>query len=158
MHELERRWHAFVEPFRAGDDAGSLLALQQWIEEWDRCFWAADFSAFPAIYDPEFRTVSRARLPVGFDSATQVRGPAGFEALRADAIDAASRFWFDIQEFVRGSPDRFAGLGRFRARGRYTGLVLAIPFAVVWTLRGDKIVLAEAFMSHRHATASVLNG
>ena len=148
MHELERRWHSFLEPFRAGDDAGALHALQRWIEEWDRCFWAADFTAFPAIYDPDFRSVNRARVPLPFE----VHGPAGFEALRADAALAASRFWFDIQEFRRGSPDRFAGAGRFRARGRYTGMVLQTPFAVIWTLRGDRIVRAEAFLSHREAT------
>ena len=149
MHELERRWHAFLERFRAGDDARSLPALQQWIEEWDRCFWAADFGAFDAIYAPDFRAVNHMRFPTLDD----VRGPQGFQRLREEVAEAASHFRFDIREIQRGCGGRFAGLGRFRARGRYTGLVLQAPFAVVWTLRGDRIVLADAFMSHRDARA-----
>lgn len=150
MHQLEARWRAFLEAFRGGDAESCLPALQRWIEEWDRCFWAADFTAFAAIYDPEFRSLNRARLPIGFD----VQGPAGFQRLRSEAADVASRFWFDVQACHRWSDDHFAGLGRFRARGRYTRLLLQAPLAVVWTLRGDRILQAEAYMSHREALRS----
>lgn len=149
--ELLSRWRSFLTALRTGDDEIALAGLQAWITEWDRCFWDADFSAFGEIYAQGFRGHNRSLMP----GLVEIEGPEGFLAVRREAADAASRFWFDIQEFARGDEGAFAGLGRMRARGRYTGLVLQAPWAVVWRLEGDRLVEATTFSSHRKARAAL---
>jgi len=143
---LAQAWSDFVAAWDAGDDAACLTCVQRWIERWDEAFWANDFSAFPAIYHEDVEAVNRSIFPMQNDFT----GIEGFQRMRDEIIDAASNFRFEIQEFRRAG-DRFAGLGQFRARGRYTRLVLRAPLAVVWTMRDGKITRVEAYLSHGRA-------
>lgn len=151
LNELVRRWEEAAEALENGSDEACLRSVRRWIEEWDRRFWESDFSGFDQIYARDF--VGRSR--VGMIGTADVRGPKGFERLRTDIAEAASRFWFDIRDVRRGSDGRFAGLGRLRARGRYSGLLLQSPWSVVWRMRDRKLVEATAYLGHRRALSDL---
>jgi ketosteroid isomerase-like protein len=59
---------------------------------------------------------------------------------------------------MRRSGNRFVGLGRMRARGRYTGIVFRFPTAVLWTYREGRIVRVEPYLSQRRALAALSSG
>jgi hypothetical protein len=53
---------------------------------------------------------------------------------------------------VRLGPEgSFAGTGRLKARGRYSGLVLQSPWAVLWRARNGMLVEATAYLNPRRA-------
>jgi hypothetical protein len=147
VNELVRRWRVVAATLVEGSDAEATSAVRNWIEEWDRRFWASDFSGFEEIYATDFR--GRSRVPMVGNPG--VDGPEGFPALREELSDVASRFWFDIAEVRRGGDGYFGGLGRMRARGRYSGLLMQAPWGVVWRARDSMLVEATAYMGHRHA-------
>jgi hypothetical protein len=150
--EFVHAWDEFADAFERRDHPAGLAALQRWIVAWDRCFWANEIDVFSHVYVPDVVVVSHLPFP-GFSG---FRGIEGFARGRAEVADVASNFRFDVTELVwRGT--RFAGLGRMRARGRYTGLVLRFPNAVVWTYAARKINRIEIFASHRRARRLVHN-
>ena len=145
-------WDRFADAFERQDHRAGLVALQDWIHAWDECFWARRLEVFAHVYVPEVVVVSHLPFP-GFSG---FEGIEGFARGRDEIADVASNFRFDVTELVwRGT--RFAGLGRMRARGRYTGLVLRFPNAVVWTYDDRKITRIEIFASHRRARRLVHN-
>jgi hypothetical protein len=147
LNELVRRWEAVAAALQRGDEDACLPAVQSWIEEWDRRFWSSDFSGFERIYAPDFVGHTRIAL-IGTSS---IHGPQGFVKLREEVSEAASRFWFDVREVRLGLEGAFAGIGRLKARGRYSGLVLQAPLAVVWRARDGMLVEATAYLNPRRA-------
>jgi hypothetical protein len=71
--------------------------------------------------------------------------------MREEVSEAASRFWFEVREVRLGPEGGFAGIGRLKARGRYSGLVLQAPLAVVWRVRDGMLVEAAAYLNPRRA-------
>ena len=147
MNELVRRWEAVAAALESGDADACLQAVHNWIEEWDRRFWSSDFSGFERIYAPDF--VGHTRIAIIGTSA--IHGPQGFMKLREEVSEAASRFWFEVREVRLGPEGTFAGVGRLKARGRYSGLVLKAPLAVVWRVRDGWLVEAAAYLNPRRA-------
>jgi len=147
LNELVRRWEAVAAALERGAEDACSAAVRSWIEEWDRRFWDSDFSGFERIYSADF--VGRNRI--GLIGPPAVHGPQGFAKLREDMSEAASRFWFDVREVRLGGGEAFAGIGRFKARGRYTGLVLQAPMAVLWRVRDGMLVEATAYLNPRRA-------
>ncbi len=145
LNELVRRWEAVSAALERGDEDACLGAVRDWIEEWDRRFWDEDFSGFDRIYAPDF--VGRSRVPI--ISTADLEGPQGFVKVREEMAEATSRFWFDVHEVRIGPDGTFAGIGRFRARGRYSGMVLQAPFGVVWRARDGMLIEATAFLGTR---------
>jgi hypothetical protein len=145
LNELVRRWEAVSAALERRDEDACLDAVRAWIEEWDRRFWAGDFSGFDRIYAPDF--VGRSRVPI--ISSSDIEGPQGFMKVREEMAEATSRFWFDVREVRLGPDGTFAGIGRFRARGRYSGMVLQAPFGVVWRARDGMLVEATAYLGNR---------
>jgi ketosteroid isomerase-like protein len=149
--EFERAWGRFCAAFEAGDDEDSLGALQAWIIAWDECVQAGETGAFEVAYHEDVEAVAHLRLP-------GMRDTPNLESLRRelhDLPDIASRFRFDVVEFERHG-DLFMGSGRFRARGRYSGLVMRFPLAVVWTYRDGRISRVEAYGTRRRARSELL--
>jgi ketosteroid isomerase-like protein len=142
-------WIEFVRAHQAGDDAAALPALASWIEAWDECFWKRDFSAFEVAYWPDVEIVNRTRL----FGVRERNGIEGLRALRDDVPDVVSNFRFEITG-MRRAGDRVIGLGRFRARARYTGILIRLPLAVAWTIRDGRISRIEPFTSRRRALAA----
>jgi ketosteroid isomerase-like protein len=147
---FRRSWEAFTRAYEKGDDERALSALQAWISAWDECFWAADFSAFDAAYEPEVEIHNSTRV----FGLRNYHGIEGFRRLREDAADVFSNFRFEVTG-MRRAGNRVVGLGRFRARGRYTGLVMRVPVAVVWTLDAGRISRVEPYTSRRGALRAV---
>ena len=145
LNDLVRRWEAVATALDRGDEDALLGAVRDWIEEWDRRFWATDFSGFERIYAPDF--VGRSRVPL--INTSGIEGPQGFAKIREEMAEATSRFWFDVHEVRLGPDGRFAGVGRLRARGRYSGMVLQTPFGVVWRARDGMLVEATAYLGTR---------
>jgi ketosteroid isomerase-like protein len=71
----------------------------------------------------------------------------GHEGLRrfvAEIAEEWSDVRFEIHE-LRGTGERVIALGRFRARGRTSGLDLNVPLGAIGTVRNDRIVYARMF-------------
>lgn len=148
--EFEQTWGRFCVAFESGDDREALTALQAWIVAWDECVQARETAIFDVAYHHD--VVASANIPF-----PGLRDRHGLEELRReleDLPDVASRFRFEVVEFKR-SGDRFMGSGRFRARGRYSGLVMRIPLTVVWTYRDGRISRVEAYGTRRRAQAEL---
>ena len=147
---FERDWRSFAQAFEAEDNEGALEALRRWIDSWDRCFWASDFTAFPIAYWPDVEIINRTRIP----GVPKLKGIDGFRQLRGDAADVMSNFRFEVTRFHRAG-ERFVGVGRIQARGRYSGLLIRLPLAVMWTYRDGRIAQVEAYTSRRKALAAL---
>ena len=129
---------------------GDTPEMPQLAEEFERA-WGRFCVAFEVAYHEDVKAIAHLRLP-------GMRDTPNLEALRRelhDLPDIASRFRFEVLEFERHG-DRFMGSGRFRARGRYSGLVMRFPLAVVWTYRDGRISGVEAYGTRRRARAELL--
>ena len=129
-----------------GRSSGSAV----YIRVWDEAFWANEFESFGA-------RLHRGRRDLEPDPGAELHrrqlaaGVEGFEQLREDMVEVARFFRFDIEEVRRASGDRVVAIGKSRIRSRYAGLVIRTSFAVIWTLRGDKICSAVGYTSPRRA-------
>ena len=121
---FEDAWGRFCAAFESGDDEASLSALQEWIIAWDDCVQAEETEAFAVAYHEDVVALNHVPLP----GARNTHGLEAFRAQLHEVPDIANHFRFEINEFER-SGDRFMGAGRFRARGRYSGLVMRFPLA-----------------------------
>jgi ketosteroid isomerase-like protein len=78
------------------------------------------------------------------------RGHAGFRAWFAETQAAFESLSTDLIEF-RDLGDRVLGFGRVHARGRGSGVELDSATGWVFTLRDDRIVRAEGYLSRGEA-------
>jgi hypothetical protein len=148
--DFVRAWDAFREAFERRDRHAALRSLQSWIGAWDECFWRSELEVFAHAYSPDVVVV--AHLP--FPGMRDYRGLDGFRKIREDVSDTVSNFRFEVTA-LEWSDRRFLGLGRIRARGRLSGLLLRLPLAVLWSYEGGKISRIEAFVSHRRGRAAL---
>ncbi len=144
-------WGRFCTAFESGDDEASLSALQEWIISWDDCVQVEETENFGVAYHDDVVALNRLPLP----GARDTRGLEEYRTQLQEVPDVANRFRFEIAEFER-SEDRFMGSGRFRARGRYSGLVMRFPLAVVWDYDDGRIRRVQAFGTRRRARAELL--
>ncbi len=142
-------WDEVVDAWKHHDDTATLLALQNWIEIWDVCFWQGDFSTFPTAYHSNVLIDNHTRLQ-GLSLFRGGEGIDAFRRLREESSDVLSWFRFQIESIER-SGDRVAALGTMRTRGRLSGLGIGVPFATIWTIMDGKIAQAEGFTSRRLA-------
>jgi ketosteroid isomerase-like protein len=149
-------WDEVVDAWERHDDAATLLALQNWIEIWDVCFWQGDLSTFPRAYHPNVVVENHTRLR-GLSLFQGGEGIDAFRRLREESLDVLSWFRFQIASIER-SGDRVAALGTMRTHGRLSGLGIGVPFATIWTIIDGKIAHAEGFTSRRLALRSLRAG
>ena len=142
-------WDQVVDAWDRHDDAATLLALQNWIEIWDVCFWRSDFSAFHNAYHDDVVVENHTRLR-GLDVFRGGQGIEAFRHLREQSADVLKWFRFRIESIER-SGDRVAALGTIRTRGRLSGIGFRVPFATIWTIHNGRISRAEGFTSKRRA-------
>jgi ketosteroid isomerase-like protein len=147
---FEQAWVRFQSAFESGDEQRGLGALRDWISAWDRCVEARETEAFSVAYHDDLEVDHRLPLP-------GLPVPHGLEQFRRvldELPDVASRFVFEVRHYERRD-DRFLGSGVVRARGRYSGALIRLPVAVVWTYRNGKISRLRAFASRRRATVDL---
>ena len=105
-------------------------------EAWNR----GDFDALLSLWSEEAEFYPlRAQL--------EGRPYNGHEGLRRFVAEIAEE-WRDVRFEIaelRDAGEHVIGSGRFRARGRTSGLDLNVPLGVVGTVRNERIVYARMF-------------
>ncbi len=147
---FEAHWRALLGALDREDDAAALRALQGWIEAWDECFWGNQLDVFAVAYAPDVEILNRTR----FAMLPDFEGLDAFRRFRFEAADVLSNFRFEVTS-MRRRGSLLLGLGRFRTRGRYTGIVFRFPVAVLWTIEGGLITRIETYSSQRKALAAI---
>ena len=71
-------------------------------------------------------------------------GHEGLERFLAEMTEDFEEVRFEIEE-VRDAGEQMVGIGRFRARGRASGVDLNVPLGVFQRMRRDKIVYVRFF-------------
>jgi ketosteroid isomerase-like protein len=87
---------------------------------------------------------------------TVYRGHDGLRQWLSDLDEDWEWVRMDADEF-REVDDAVVALGRLRSRGRASGVDLDLPLAVVWKLRGGKVVYSKAY-SERHDAVTSAGG
>src|SRR4051794_35404488 len=100
------------------------------LEAWNR----GDREAFMALWDEkaEFHPL-RAQL-----EGESYRGRSGLERFLTELTEDFEEVRFEIEE-TRDAGDQVVGMGRFRARGRASGVDLDVPLGVLMRVRRRKI-------------------
>jgi ketosteroid isomerase-like protein len=106
------------------------------IDAWNR----GDREAFLALWDEEGEFYPlRAQL-----EGESYSGHEGMTRFLAEMTQDFEEVRFEIEE-TRDTGEQVVGVGRFRARGRASGLDLNVPLGVLTRMRRGKIVYARFF-------------
>ena len=106
------------------------------VEAWNR----GDHEAWLALWDEEAEFYPlRAQL-----ESESYSGHEGLERFLADMTEDFEEVRFEIEE-TRDAGEQVVGVGRFRARGRASGVDLNVPLGVFTRVRRGKIVYTRLF-------------
>jgi ketosteroid isomerase-like protein len=115
------------------EDAEIALAA---VDAWNR----GDHEAWLALWDEEAEFYPlRAQL-----ERESYSGHEGLERFLAEMTEDFEEVRFEIEE-VRDAGEQMVGVGRFRARGRASGVDLNVPLGVFTRVRRGKIVYMRFF-------------
>ena len=106
------------------------------VEAWNR----GDRAAWMALWDEkaEFYPL-RAQL-----EGKSYRGHDGLELFIAEVAEDWEEVRFEIDE-TRDAGEQVVGIGRFRARGRASGVEINVPLGIVTRVRRGKIAYTRLF-------------
>ena len=108
-----------------------------------------DSAAVLELYDPEVELDARALGLVG--SANDLyRGHQGLRALFAEWHDAWGKVEYSYEELIDAG-DQVVSVVTRHARGRTSGIEVERPFALLWTVRGGKVVRVVWFLDRDQA-------
>ena len=106
------------------------------LDAWNR----GDHKAWLALWDEEAEFYPlRAQL-----DGQSVWGHEGLERFVAELTEDFEEVRFEIEE-TRDAGEQVVGIGRFRARGRASGVNLNVPLGVFTRVRRGKIVYTRFF-------------
>ena len=106
------------------------------VDAWNR----GDRKAWMALWDEEAEFYPlRAQL-----EGESYRGHDGLERFLDEMAEDFEDVRFEIDE-ARDAGEQVVGIGRFRARGRASGVDLNVPLGVVQRVQGGKIVYIPFF-------------
>jgi ketosteroid isomerase-like protein len=106
------------------------------VDAWNR----GDHEAWLALWDEEAEFYPlRAQL-----EGESYSGHGGLERFRAEMTADFEEVRFEIEE-TRDAGEQVVGTGRFRARGRASGVDLNVPLGVFTRVRRGKIVYTRLF-------------
>jgi ketosteroid isomerase-like protein len=117
----------------------NVFAVRRALEAFPR----GDVEEMLSYIDPEIEMHSAI---VGGAEGNVYRGHEGFRRWYADSFESFEQLTNEWREF-RDLGDRVLAIGRVRARGRESGVELDSPIAFLFTLRREKLVKAEGFLS-----------
>ena len=111
-----------------------------------------DIETVLALYDPEVALdVSRLRVSGGSGSTEGVyHGHDGLRSLFSDWYEAYETIDYDYEDLVDAGENVVAVVNR-RVRGRSSGAEVEQRFALVWTIREDKVIGVVWFLTQREA-------
>jgi uncharacterized protein len=106
------------------------------VDAWNR----GDREAWMALWDEEAEFYPlRAQL-----EGKSYRGHDGLERFLAEVAEDWDEVRFEIDE-TRDAGEQVVGIGRFRARGRASGVDINVPLGVFTRMRRGKIVYTRLF-------------
>ena len=106
------------------------------VDAWNR----GDREAWMAVWDEEAEFYPlRAQL-----EGKSYRGHDGLERFLAELAEDWEEVRFEIEE-TRDAGEQVVGIGRFRARGRASGVDINVPLGVFTRMRRGKIVYTRLF-------------
>src|SRR5215208_3086176 len=106
------------------------------VDAWNR----GDREAWMALWDEEAEFYPlRAQL-----EGESYRGHDGMERFLGEMAEDWEEVRFEIDE-ARDAGEQVVGIGRFRARGRASGVDLTVPLGVLTRVRRGKIVYTRFF-------------
>jgi ketosteroid isomerase-like protein len=106
------------------------------VDAWNR----GDREAWMAVWDEEAEFYPlRAQL-----EGKSYRGHDGLERFLAELAEDWEEVRFEIEE-TRDAGEQVVGIGRFRARGRASGVDIDVPLGIFTTMRRGKIVYTRLF-------------
>ncbi|HEX2435164.1 MAG TPA: nuclear transport factor 2 family protein [Solirubrobacterales bacterium] len=105
---------------------------------------AAEFNAF---FDRDVEWVPRL---VGFGERA-FRGKEGFQQYIAEVTETVGELSFSGSEVRAVGDDRVLALGRVHVVGRKSGLPFEDEYAFLYRVEADRVVSAQAFLSHAQA-------
>jgi ketosteroid isomerase-like protein len=106
------------------------------IDAWNR----GDHEAWLALWDEEAEFYPlRAQL-----EGRSYRGHDGLERFLAEVTEEWDEARFEIEE-TRDAREQVVGIGRFRARGRASGVDIDVPLGIFTRVRRGKIVFTRFF-------------
>ena len=110
-----------------------------------------DFDSWLATIDPsiEWQAVAIDRVAEGAEGV--YRGHEGMRRLWHFLRVEFDVTWVETQELRDVGDDRVVLLGRFRIRGRSSGIVFESPVGYIWTVHDGKVVRAIDYLSHEDA-------
>ena len=110
--------------------------MRSLVDAWNR----GDHAAFMALWDEEGEFYPlRAQL-----EGESYRGHDGLERFLGEMAEDWDDVRFEIDE-AREAGEQVVGIGRFRARGRASGVDINVPLGVFTRMREGKIVYTRFF-------------
>lgn len=110
-----------------------------------------DAAAILRLYDPEVE-LDGSRLPLGQLIGESVRrGHEGLRAFFREVHEAWENLDYEVAEILDADDDRVVSVVTRRGRGRTSGAEAAMTVALVWTLRGGKVVRVAWFPTREDA-------
>jgi ketosteroid isomerase-like protein len=92
-----------------------------------------------------------------FESLTlqTYKGKAGLLEYRRNLDEAWSEWRLEADRFLPAGPERVVHLHRVVGRGRGSDLAVSEDIAIIWTLRGGRVVRGKAFRDQEDALKAV---
>jgi ketosteroid isomerase-like protein len=116
-----------------------------------------DAATVLALYDPDIE-LDASQLGVagiaGGDE-TVYRGHDGLRRFFRGWHEAWTNIEYDFEELIDAGDEHVIAVVTRHARGRASGVEVERPFALVWTLRGDKVARVVWFLSRAEALEAV---
>jgi ketosteroid isomerase-like protein len=113
-----------------------------------------DTAAVLALYDPDVELDNTPLGVVGWGSGVH-RGHDGLRSFFRDWHEAWEIIEYDYDELIDVSDDEVISLVTRQGRGRASGADVELPLALVWTVRGDKVVRVVWYPSREDAMAAL---
>jgi ketosteroid isomerase-like protein len=83
--------------------------------------------------------------------AANLQGKAGLLEYRRNLDEAWSEWRLEADRFLPAGPERVVHLHRVVGRGRGSDLAVSQDIAIIWTLRGGRVVRGTSFRDHEDA-------
>jgi ketosteroid isomerase-like protein len=109
---------------------------------------SGDLERALAFLDPEIEVVSSGAF---LDPGAVYRRHEGVREFLGMVADAFEEFTYEVVELIEADEHRVLAMLRVNARGKESGLAVAMDVAHLWTLSGDKAVRLEAFVDRESA-------
>jgi ketosteroid isomerase-like protein len=116
-----------------------------------------DAATVLALYDPDVE-LDASRLGIagiaGEDTAVYL-GHDGLRRFFRGWHEAWTNIAYDFEELIDAGDEHVIAVVTRRARGRASGVAVERPFALVWTLRGGKVIRVAWFLARAEALEAV---